>query len=129
MVKANLNHLSRRERQIMDVVYQLGSASAAEILSKLPDPPSYSAIRALLKILEEKGQLKHKQDGPRYVYSPKISPDQAKRSAVRHLMQTFFDNSTESVVATLLDVSKSRLTQNELDRLSDLIDQVRKEGR
>ena len=122
-------NLSRRERQIMDIIYQLGQASAAEVLDNLPDPPSYSAVRAMLKILEDKGHLRHKQQGPRYVFLPKVSREKAKRSAVKHLLQTFFDGSAESAVATLLDVSRSDLSNADLDRLNSLISQAKKEGR
>ncbi len=122
-------NLSRRERQIMDIIYQLGQATAAEVLENLPDPPSYSAVRAMLKILEDKGHLRHKQQGPRYVFLPRLSREKAKRSAVKHLLQTFFDGSAESAVATLLDVSRSDLSNADLDRLNSLISQAKKEGR
>ncbi len=122
-------NLSRRERQIMDIIYQRGQATAAEVLENLPDPPSYSAVRAMLKILEDKGHLRHKQQGPRYVFLPTVSREKAKRSAVQHLLQTFFDGSAESAVATLLDVSRSDLSNADLDRLNSLISQAKKEGR
>src|SRR5690242_7572979 len=97
--------LSRRERQILDILYERGRATAAEILAALPDPPSYSATRALLRILEEKGHVRHEADGPRYVFSPCVSKDRARRSALKHLLQTFFDDSAGSAVAALLDGS------------------------
>ena len=122
-------NLSRSERQIMDIIYQFGQATAAEVLEKLPDPPGYSAVRAMLKILEDKGHLRHKQQGPRYVFLPRVSREKAKRSAVKHLLQTFFDGSAESAVATLLDVSRSDLSNADLDRLNRLISQAKKEGR
>ena len=122
-------NLSRRERQIMDIIYQFGQATAAEVLENLPDPPSYSAVRAMLKILEDKGHLRHKQQGPRYVFLPRLSREKAKRSAVKHLLQTFFDGSAASAVATLLDVSRSDLSNADLDRLNRLISQAKKEGR
>ena len=122
-------NLSRRERQIMDIIYQLGQATVAEVLENLPDPPGYSAVRAMLKILEDKGHLRHKQQGPRYVFLPKVSREKAKRSAVKHLLQTFFDGSAASAVATLLDVSRSDLSNADLDRLNRLINQAKKEGR
>ena len=122
-------NLSRRERQIMDIIYQRGQATAAEVLENLPDPPGYSAVRAMLKILEDKGHLRHKQQGPRYVFLPKVSREKAKRSAVKHLLQTFFDGSAASAVATLLDVSRSDLSNADLDRLNSLISQAKKEGR
>jgi BlaI family transcriptional regulator, penicillinase repressor len=120
--------LSRRERQIVDALYRLGRASAAEIRAELPDPPSYSAVRALLRILEEKGHVRHEQDGPRYVYAPTLARDSAKRSAMRHLLQTFFDGSAAQAMSALLDVSSVRLTDSELDRLEQLIEQARKQG-
>ena len=120
--------LSRRERQIMDVVYRLGKATVSDVLERIPDPPSYSAVRALMRILEEKGHLCHEQDGPRYLYLPVVGRDNAKRSAMRHLLQTFFDGSTSQAMSALLDVSSSRLDDAELDRLKKLIDQARKQG-
>src|SRR5438477_12804360 len=121
--------LSRRERQIIDAIYRRGQATAAEVLEDLPDPPSYSAVRAMLRVLEEKGHLRHEQQGPRYMFLPTVPREKARRSALRRLVPTFFDGSTEQTVAALLDLSASRLTDAELDRLSQLIDQARKEGR
>ena len=121
--------LSRRERQIMDAIYRRGRATAAEVLEDLPDPPSYSAVRAMLRVLEEKGHLRHEQQGPRYLFLPTVPREKARRSALRQLVRTFFDGSTEQTVAALLDLSASRLSDAELDRLSQLIDQARKEGR
>jgi predicted transcriptional regulator len=129
MTETSQEKLSRRERQIMDIMYQKGSATAAEVLESLPDPPSYSAVRALLRVLEMKGHLKHRQIGPRYVFSPKLSREKAKKSALRHLVRTFFDGSTEQAVAALLDVSKSELSDTDLERLKQLIDQAKQEGR
>lgn len=120
---------TRRERQIMDVVYRLGRATAAEVQKALPDPPSYSAVRALLRILEEKGHLRHEQDGPRYVFLPTVSRTKAQRSALRQLVQTFFEGSTAQAVAALLDAPDARLSDEELERLSKMIGQARKEGR
>jgi predicted transcriptional regulator len=120
--------LSRRERQIVDALYKLGRASAAEVRAELPDPPSYSAVRALLRILEDKGHVRHEQDGPRYVYVPTVTRDSAKRSAMRHMLQTFFDGSASQAMSALLDVSSSRLSESELDRLEQLIDQARRQG-
>jgi predicted transcriptional regulator len=125
--KQNWMHLSRRERQIMDVIYREGRATAAEVQAQLPDPPSYSAVRAMLRILEDKGHLRHQQDGPRYVYMPTITRDRAKRSALRHLVTTFFDGSVEQVVATLLEGSASEMSEEELTRLARLIE-AKKEG-
>ena len=127
MKKQSIINLSRRERQIMDIIYQNGNATAAEVQKLLPDPPSYSSVRALLRVLEEKGYLKHKEQGPRYIYSPTITMEKAKNSALKHVMQTFFDNSTENVVAALLNISDSKLTADELDRLTNLINKMRKE--
>ncbi len=121
--------MSRRERQIMDVVYRLGRATAAEVHSELPDPPSYSTVRALLRVLEEKGHLRHKQDGPRYVFIPTLSRDKARKSALSQLVQIFFEGSTEQAVAALLDLPGDKLSAEQLDSLSRLIDQARKEGR
>lgn len=131
MVKRTDHHteLSRRERQIMDIVYRLGEAGAAEVRGNLPDPPSYSAVRAMLRVLEEKGHLRHEERGPRYVFQATLSVESARRSALRRLLRTFFDNSLEEAVATLLDVESSNVTKEELDRLARMIDQARKEGR
>ena len=120
--------LSRRVRQIVDALYKLGRASAADIRAEIPAAPSYSAVRSLLRILEDKGHVRHEQDGPRYVYVPVIARDNAKRSAMRHMLQTFFDGSTSQAMSALLDVSSSRLDDAELDRLKKLIDQARKQG-
>lgn len=129
MVKIPHIHLSRRERQIMDVIYQLGQATAAEVMERLPDPPSYSAVRAMLRLLEEKGHLQHKQDGPRYIFKPTLAHDKARRSALKHLVETFFEGSAEQAVAALLDLSKSKLSDDVLDRLAQMIEQAKKEGR
>jgi predicted transcriptional regulator len=119
--------LSRRERQILDVLYNRGKATAAEILASLPDPPGYSAIRALLRILEEKGHVKHQQDGVRYVFLPVVSRKKASVEALRHLLETFFDGSAASAAEALVDGSAARLDPEELDRLEQLIAQARKE--
>jgi predicted transcriptional regulator len=121
--------LSRRERQIMDIIYRRGRATAAEVQADLPDPPSYSAVRALLRVLEEKGHLRHEQDGPRYLFLPTVGRDRARRSALKQLVRTFFDGSVEEAAAALLDMSRDRLAPDELDRLSTLIEKARKEGR
>ena len=113
----------------MDIVYSRGQASATEVMENLPSPPSYSAVRALLRVLEEKGHLRHKLDGQRYVYSPRVARERAKRSALRRVLQTFFDDSTEDAVAALLDISQERLSDDELKRMEELIKQARKEGR
>jgi BlaI family transcriptional regulator, penicillinase repressor len=121
--------LSRRERQIMDILYRRGKSSAAEVREAMPDAPSYSAVRAMLRILEEKGHVKHQAEGLKYVYSPALAREKATRSALRHLMATFFDDSPEQIVAALLDVSSTRLTREELDRMSRMIEQAKKEGK
>ena len=120
--------LSRRERQIMDAIYRLERATAAEVMEAIPDPPSYSAVRAMLRVLEEKGHLKHEQDGPRYVFSPVVARDAARRSAMKHLVRTFFDGSTEGAVAALLQTD-GKLSRAELERLSGLIEKAKSEGR
>lgn len=120
-------HLSRRERQLMDVVYQRGRATVAEVLDALPDPPSYSAVRALLRVLEEKGHLRHKREGARYVFLPTVPRETARRSALTRVVRTFFGGSTEAAVAALID--QSSLSDMDLDRLQDLIDRARQEGR
>jgi predicted transcriptional regulator len=119
------HELSRRERQIIDILYAQGRCTAAEVQSALPDPPSYSAVRAMLRILEEKGHVRHQQDGPRYVYLPTVARENAKRSAMRHMLQTFFDGSAEQAISALLDDSSSKLSDRELDRLAHLIEQAR----
>ena len=121
--------LSRRERQIMDIIYEMKEATAVQVLDKLPSPPSYSAVRALLRVLENKGHLAHRQDGPRYVYRPLLPKEKASRNALQHLRKTFFDNSTEDVVAALLDISEDDLSEKDYSRLLDLIRNARKEGR
>ena len=120
--------LSRRERQILDILYQQGQATAAEVQNALPEPPSYSAVRALLRILEEKGHVRHQQDGPRYIYLPTVARENAKRSALRHMLRTFFDDSAEQAISALLDDSSARLSPAELDRLARLIEDARKSG-
>ncbi len=125
MVEQLQHNLSRRERQIMDVLFQRGKATAADVREDLPEAPSYSAVRALLRILEDKGHIRHEQDGPRYLYSPTVTKDKAKRSALNHLVDTFFNGSAEQAMAALLDDSGGPLSGDELDRLSDLIAQAR----
>ena len=117
--------VSRRERQILDVLFAHGRCTAAEVQAALPEAPSCSAVRALLRILEGKGLIRHEQDGPRYVYVTAIPRDTAKRSALKHLVRTFFDGSTEEAVAALLDTSATDLSSDQLDRLQALIDAQR----
>jgi predicted transcriptional regulator len=120
---------SRRERQIMEIIYARGEASAAQVLKALPDPPSYSAVRALLAILVQKGQLKRRAEQGRYIYAPRRPRAKAGRSALVRVLETFYEGSLEKAVAALLQGADSRLSAEELTRLSDLIDQARQEGR
>jgi predicted transcriptional regulator len=129
MTRKSHANLSRRERQIMDIIYQLGRATAQEVQERLPNAPSYSAARALLRLLEEKGYLRHEQDGPRYVYLPTLAREKARTAAIKQVLKTFFDDSAEEAVAALLDVSKAKLKPEELDRLSLMIAEAKKEGR
>jgi predicted transcriptional regulator len=119
--------LSRRERQIMDVIYARGRATAAEVTATLADPPSYSAVRALLRILVQKGHLRHEPDGPRYLFIPTVSRDKARRSALRSLVRTFFDGSPAQAAAALID--QTDLSDEDVERLSRAIEKARKEGR
>lgn len=119
--------LSRRERQIMDILYKQGKATAAEVHEQLPDSPSYSAVRATLRILEEKGHVRHQEQGPRYQFLPTVPREQAKRSAVKHLLQTFFEDSIEQAVAALLDTHTKRLSDEQLERMAALIERARNE--
>lgn len=121
--------LSRRERQIMDIVYAQGEASAAAVQAALPDAPSYSAVRALLAILVDKGHLKHRSEQGRYIYAPTRRRAQVGRSALRRVLDTFFEGSLEKAVAALLQGSDAKLSAEDLQRLAQIIDQARKEGR
>jgi len=121
--------LGSRERQIMEVVYRLGRATVADVLAQIEDPPSYSAVRAMLRILEDKGHLRHIQDGPRYLYLPVVSGDRARRSILQDVVKRLFDNSTEKAVAALLESSSTRMSDAELERLQRLIDSSRRKGR
>ena len=123
-----MESLSRRERQILDILYSHGRATAAEIQAALADAPSYSAIRALLRILENKGHVRHLEDGPRYVYAPRVARGRARAAAVKHLLQTFFDGSAADAAAALVDGSAAKLSIEELDRLQALIERARKEN-
>jgi len=122
-------HLSRRERQIMDVVYRRGHATAAEIRADLPDPPVAAAVRTLLRILEEKGHLRHEKDGPRHIYFPVTPRSVAQRSAVRHLIGTFFEGSRAAAVAALLDESDKPLTAEEREQIAGAVRRLRAEER
>jgi predicted transcriptional regulator len=129
MTKPSPTTLTRREREIMDILYRRGRATAAEVLEDLADPPTYSAVRALLRLLEEHGHAKHVQDGPRYVYMPAVARSDARKSALSHVVATFFDGSVEQAVATLVESSRSKLSKEELNRLAQLIEKAKKEGR
>jgi BlaI family transcriptional regulator, penicillinase repressor len=121
--------LSRREREMMNIIFREGKATAGEVMDALADPPSYSAVRATLSVLEKKGHLKHQHDGTRYVYMPTVNREKARSSALDQLLTTFFDGSAASVMAALLERSADKLTPEELDRLSGMIEIARKEGR
>jgi BlaI family transcriptional regulator, penicillinase repressor len=121
--------LSRRERQIMDILYMRGKATVSEVLEDLPDPPSYSAVRATLRLLEEKGYIRHQEEKLCYVYTPVLPRAKVRESALRRVVRTFFEGSVEQAVVALLKMSSGALTEAELDRLSKLIEQAKKEGR
>ena len=123
-----IQSLSRREREMMDIIFRDGKASASEVMERMSDPPSYSAVRATLRVLEQKGFLRHEDDGTRYLYKPAVSRERAKQSALDHLVTTFFDGSVTNVVATLLE-RDAKLSDEDLDQISRLISQTRKEGR
>ena len=124
--RAELGQLGRRERQIMDIIHRLGRATANDVLAELADPPSYSAVRGMLRLLEDKGYVRHEWDGPRYIYLPTADPDHVRRSAMRHLLSTFFSNSMESAVAAMLGASETLPSDEELKRMTRLIDQARR---
>ena len=121
--------LSRRERQILDALYKAQRATAAEVQEAIPDAPSYSAVRTLLRILEDKGHVRHEQEGTRYVYMPTVERDRAKKSALRHILNTFFEGSATQAIAALLDEDAKRLSADDLNRLRAMIERARKEGR
>jgi BlaI family penicillinase repressor len=121
--------LGRRERQIMDVVFRLSKASVSEVLEELPDPPSYSAVRGMLRLLEDKGHVRHEQDGLRYVYLPTAGQEQAQNSALRHMVRTFFGGSASAAAATLLELPDAKLSSADVTRLQKLIKQAKSEGR
>lgn len=125
-MKRKLHELSRRERQIMDIIFGRGESTAAEVVEALPDAPSYSTVRALLRILEEKGHLKHREDGKRYVFLPTEPVEKASRSALKQVVQTFFEGSLASAVAALVDAKDAPVSDEELKRLESIIRQARK---
>jgi len=126
---SNEQHLSRRERQIMDVLHARTSVTVAEVRAALPDPPGYSAVRALLRILEAKGHVRHRQDGARYVYLPCVSQQAASRSALKRVVSTFFRGSVTQAMAALLEHADTELSDTELAKLQKIIKQAKKEGR
>ena len=121
--------LSRRESQIMEILYRRRKAGAAEVLSEIPDPPSYSSVRKQLEILEEKGYIEHEEDGRRYVYRPTTRPETARKSALQQMLRTFFGGSVEQAVEALLELPKSGITDEELDRIAALAERAKQEGR
>jgi predicted transcriptional regulator len=128
MAQSSMSALSRRERQIIEIIYRHGRATAGEIHRELPDRPSYSTVRTLLRVMEEKGYLAHESDGPRYVYFPCISMEKAKRSAIEQLLRTFFNNSAANAMTALLDMSSATLSDEERERLARLIERAKNEG-
>jgi predicted transcriptional regulator len=128
MAKDGHKTLSRRERQIMDILYRQGKASANDVRDAMPDAPSYSAVRAMLRVLEEKGHVRHGEEALRYVYVPTVARDTARRSALRHMVSTFFEGSVEETVAALLDLSAAKLASEDLARISAMIETARKQG-
>ena len=127
MKKDGHRNLSRRERQIMDILYRRGRATAAEVMDEMPGDPHYSTVRTQLRVLEEKGHVRHEEQGLRYVYTPAVPRRSARKSALKHLVDTFFAGSPEQAVAALLDVSAARLTGAELDRMAEMIERARRE--
>ena len=126
--KKSRRDLGRRERQIMDVIFELGEASVADVLARIPDPPSYSAVRTMVRYLEGKGFLRHRREGTKYVYWPRELKEYVSRSALSHLIKTFFGGSAPDAVAAILDVSSRKLSDDDLDRIERLIGEARKEG-
>ena len=124
-----LGGFSRREREILDILYQRGKASASEVRDAMEDAPSNSAVRTLLRVLEEKGHVRRRAEGLKYVYVPAVAKEKAKRTAVKHLLETYFDGSSEQIVAALLDVSSTALTRQELDRMMEMIEKAKREGK
>ena len=129
MTKPSPAKFTRREREIMDILYRRERATAAEVLEDMTSPPTYSAVRALLRILEDEGHIKHVQDGPRYVYLPAVARNDARKTALSHVVATFFDGSVEDAVVALVESSRAKLSKEELERLSQLIAKAKKEGR
>lgn len=129
MPKDSSSALSRRERQVMDILYRRGEATVAEVMGDLPDPPTYSAVRSILRILMEKDLITHREDGPRYVYLPSVNTERAREDALKHVIRTFFDGSAEQAVAAVLRMSDAKLSEAEIDRLRERIKSTRVTGR
>lgn len=129
MSKDSPTALSRRERQVMDILYRHGEATVAEVMADLPDPPTYSAVRSILRILMEKQLITHREDGPRYVYLPAVNTEAARDDALKHVIRTFFDGSAEQAVAAVLRVSDAKLSDKEIEQLRERIKQARVSGR
>jgi predicted transcriptional regulator len=127
--KRDAHDLGRRERQILDVIYRLGEASVAEVLEHIPDPPAYDSVRTMIRVLESKGFLRHRRQGTKYIYRPTQSHESASRSAVAHMMKTFFRDSASETMAAIFDVSGDNLDDEEFERLEKLIEKAKKEGR
>lgn len=123
-----LSTLTRRERHIMDILFRLGRATAEEVMHAMPGEPSYSTVRTQLRVLEDKGHVRHEEHGRKYVYIPAVARSTVRRSALRHVVETFYEGSVEKVVAALLGGDAARLTDQELDRISELVRKARKEG-
>jgi BlaI family penicillinase repressor len=126
---ADAEALSRRERQVMDILFRRGEATVAEVMEDLPEPPTYSAVRSILRILAEKGRITHREDGPRYVYLPAQSPQTAQEQALKHVVRTFFEGSAEQAMTALLRMSDARLSDAELDRLRSTVRKAKNSGR
>ncbi|MDB4874814.1 MAG: BlaI family transcriptional regulator [Gemmatimonadetes bacterium] len=129
MPKDSPNDLSRRERQVMDILYRRNEATVAEVMADLPDPPTYSAVRSILRILMEKNLITHREDGPRYVYLPAVNTERAREDALKHVIRTFFDGSAEQAVAAVLRMSDTTLSEAEIESLRKRISTTRKTGR
>ena len=129
MPSEDFSGLSRRERQIMDFLFQKGKGSVTDVMEGITDPPSYSAVRAMLRTLEQKGRVTHLEEGRAYIYRPTLRKDTARRGALAHVLKTFFDGSTEQAVAALLELKGQKLSEGELDRVADLIEKAKRDGR
>ncbi|UCC83735.1 MAG: BlaI/MecI/CopY family transcriptional regulator [Gemmatimonadota bacterium] len=129
MSQPDLGDLGRRERQIVEALYRLERATVRDVLAELPDPPSYSSVRAMLTKLEEKGYARHEQDGPRYVYLPVVPAERARRTALRHLVDTFFEGSAERAALALIKLSDAQISDEALERLAELVRRAEQEGR